>query len=85
MADAYRTFPIRDIKGFSIGNWSDRTAGTGCTVIVAPDGATAGSMCAAAHPPRARPICSNLKTRSIPYMPSAYPVARHSDSKPHQA
>ena len=42
MADAYRTFPIRDIEGFSIGNWSDRTAGTGCTVIVAPDGATGG-------------------------------------------
>ena len=33
---------ISDIDGFKLGNWTDSQAGTGCTVIVAPDGATGG-------------------------------------------
>jgi L-aminopeptidase/D-esterase-like protein len=33
---------INDIKGFRLGNADNQEAGTGCTVIVAEDGATAG-------------------------------------------
>ena len=33
---------ISDIDGFKLGNWTDSQAGTGCTVIVAPDWATGG-------------------------------------------
>ncbi len=34
--------PITSIEGFHIGHWTDAEAGTGCTVIVAPEGATGG-------------------------------------------
>lgn len=33
---------INDIEGFAIGHWTNLQAGTGCTAIVAPQGATAG-------------------------------------------
>ena len=42
MASTYTSVPIDDIRGFRIGNYTDRAAGTGCTVIVAPEGATGG-------------------------------------------
>ena len=34
--------PIQDVDGFHIGHWTDLEAGTGCTAIVAPAGATGG-------------------------------------------
>lgn len=33
---------ITGIPGVRIGNWEDRRAGTGCTVVIAPEGAPAG-------------------------------------------
>jgi L-aminopeptidase/D-esterase-like protein len=33
---------LTDIRGISVGHWSDLEAGTGCTVILCPDGAVAG-------------------------------------------
>lgn len=37
---ALHELPIDQIEGFTIGHWTDRDAATGCTVIVAPEGAT---------------------------------------------
>ena len=31
---------VCDVDGFCFGNYTDEEAGTGCTVIVAPEGAT---------------------------------------------
>lgn len=39
---ALTPFPIREIEGFRFGHWTDLEAGTGCTAIVAPSGATGG-------------------------------------------
>lgn len=39
---AYRAIPIHEVDGFLIGHSTNREAGTGCTVIVAPEGAAAG-------------------------------------------
>ncbi len=36
------SIPLSELTDFHIGHWTDRTAGTGCTVIVAPQGAAAG-------------------------------------------
>ncbi len=33
---------LTDIPGLMVGHWTDRTAATGCTVVLCPDGATAG-------------------------------------------
>ena len=33
---------ITDVEGFSFGHWTDRTAATGCTAIIAKNGATGG-------------------------------------------
>ena len=33
---------VCDVDGFCFGNYTDKEAGTGCTVIVAPEGATGG-------------------------------------------
>ena len=33
---------VCDVDGFCFGNYTDEEAGTGCTVIVAPEGATGG-------------------------------------------
>lgn len=33
---------LNDIPGFFVGHWTDTGAGTGCTAIVCPEGATAG-------------------------------------------
>ena len=33
---------VCDVDGFCYGNYTDEEAGTGCTVIVAPEGATGG-------------------------------------------
>lgn len=37
-----KTISLSDIEGFSIGHYTDEMAGTGCTAIVAPEGATGG-------------------------------------------
>ena len=42
MATALAPLPIQDVAGFRIGHWTDLGAGTGCTAIVAPKGATGG-------------------------------------------
>ncbi len=42
MTSALTPIPITDIEGFRFGHWTDPAAGTGCTAIIAPDGATAG-------------------------------------------
>ena len=34
--------PIQDVEGFRMGHWTDAKAGTGCTAVVAPKGATGG-------------------------------------------
>ena len=39
---ALTPLPIQHVDGFRIGHWTDLDAATGCTVIVAPDGATGG-------------------------------------------
>ena len=39
---AYRTIGINEVDGFLIGHSTNREVGTGCTVIVAPQGATGG-------------------------------------------
>lgn len=36
----YEPFPVHEIDGFRIGHSTNRDAATGCTVIVAPEGAT---------------------------------------------
>ena len=36
------TIDVCDVDGFCFGNYTDEEAGTGCTVIVAPEGATGG-------------------------------------------
>lgn len=41
-SSALTPFPIREIAGFRFGHWTDLEAGTGCTAIVAPSGATGG-------------------------------------------
>ncbi|HEX2194314.1 MAG TPA: P1 family peptidase [Candidatus Limnocylindria bacterium] len=33
---------LRDVAGLQVGHWTDATAATGCTVILAPEGAVAG-------------------------------------------
>lgn len=42
MSHPLASVPIRQIAGFRIGHWTDVDAGTGCTAIVAPEGATGG-------------------------------------------
>lgn len=37
------TDSLTDIAGISVGHWTDRHAGTGCTVILCPEGAVAGA------------------------------------------
>ena len=41
-ASALTPLPIRQVRGFRFGHYTDREAGTGCTAIVAPEGATGG-------------------------------------------
>ncbi len=41
-SDSLTPISITDIEGFSFGHWTDGDAATGCTVIVAPAGATGG-------------------------------------------
>lgn len=42
MTNQLEPININDIEGFAIGHWTNLQAGTGCTAIVAPHGATAG-------------------------------------------
>ena len=42
-------------EGFLIGHWTDAGGVTGCTAVIAPAGARAGSTFAAAARARARP------------------------------
>lgn len=42
MTNQLEPININDIEGFAIGHWTNLKAGTGCTAIVAPQGATAG-------------------------------------------
>lgn len=42
MSNQLEPININDIEGFAIGHWTNLQAGTGCTAIVAPQGATAG-------------------------------------------
>ncbi len=41
-ASALSPIPLTDVASLRFGHWTDAAAGTGCTVIVAPNGATAG-------------------------------------------
>ena len=41
-ASALTPLPVRQVQGFRFGHYTDREAGTGCTAIVAPEGATGG-------------------------------------------
>ena len=41
-SEHYRPIPISSIEGFRIGHFTNRDAATGCTVIVAEQGATGG-------------------------------------------
>ena len=41
-ASALSPIPLTDVASLRFGHWTDAAAGTGCTVIVAPDGATGG-------------------------------------------
>ena len=42
MSNQLEPININDIEGFAIGHWTNLQAGTGCTAVVAPQGATAG-------------------------------------------
>ncbi len=42
MTQQLKRIAIEDVEGFCFGNYTDSQAGTGCTVIVAPTGATGG-------------------------------------------
>ncbi len=42
MSNQLEPININDIEGFAIGHWTNLQAGTGCTAIVAPQGASAG-------------------------------------------
>lgn len=42
MSNQLEPININDIEGFAIGHWTNLQAGTGCTAIVASQGATAG-------------------------------------------
>lgn len=42
MSNQLEPININDIEGFAIGHWTNLQAGTGCTAIVAPQGATTG-------------------------------------------
>ena len=42
MSNQLEPININDIDGFAIGHWTNLQAGTGCTAIVAPQGASAG-------------------------------------------
>ncbi len=42
MTQQLKRIAIEDVEGFCFGNYTDSQAGTGCTVIVAPAGATGG-------------------------------------------
>ena len=42
MATVLAPLPIQNVAGFHIGHWTNLEAGTGCTAIVAPKGATGG-------------------------------------------
>lgn len=42
MTTALAPLPIQNVAGFRIGHWTNLEAGTGCTAIVAPKGATGG-------------------------------------------
>ena len=37
-----REIPLEDIQGFRIGSSDDAAGGTGCTVLICPDGAPCG-------------------------------------------
>ena len=37
-----REISLQDIQGFCIGSGEDATGGTGCTVLICPDGAPCG-------------------------------------------
>ncbi|OUO65109.1 P1 family peptidase [Collinsella sp. An268] len=41
-ASALSPIPLSEVASVRFGHWTDAAAGTGCTVIVAPNGATAG-------------------------------------------
>ena len=42
MNSSLAPLPIQRVDGFRIGHWTNTDAGTGCTAIVAPEGATGG-------------------------------------------
>ncbi len=42
MTQQLKEIAIEDVEGFCFGNYTDSQAGTGCTVIIAPAGATGG-------------------------------------------
>ncbi len=42
MTQQLKRIAIEDVEGFCFGNYTDSQAGTGCTVIIAPAGATGG-------------------------------------------
>lgn len=42
MTQQLKRIAIEDIEGFCFGNYTDSQAGTGCTVVIAPAGATGG-------------------------------------------
>ena len=42
MNSSLAPLPIQRVDGFRIGHWTNAGAGTGCTAIVAPEGATGG-------------------------------------------
>ena len=67
---------VCDVDGFCYGNYTDEEAGTGCTVIVAPEGATGGVTFAAVLQHRAKPTCCVPRTPSTRSTPSAFRVDR---------
>lgn len=67
---------VCNVDGFCFGNYTDEEAGTGCTVIVAPEGATGGVDVRGGAPLRVRPTCCVPKTPSIRSTPSAFRADR---------
>lgn len=67
---------VCDVDGFCFGNYTDEEAGTGCTVIVAPEAPPAVLTFAAVPRHRARPTCCVPRTPWTRSTPSAFRADR---------
>ncbi len=60
---------ITQVAGIEVGHFTSPLRPTGCTVVIAREGAVAGVDVAARPPARAKPICWSPRTWSTASMP----------------